>query len=55
MRSLKDKTTLYNISIIKFNNFKLRNDLRKMVLIKNAFEVLENREEQWLDSCLDKL
>ena len=65
MSNLKKETTLYNISIIKFKNFKRRNDLHNMVLIKNVLEFLfnlcnesdytENEEEQWFDTCLDKL
>jgi hypothetical protein len=63
MSNLKKETTLYNISIVKFKNFKRRNDLHNMVLIKNALEFLfnsrnesdytENEEEQWFDTCLD--
>ena len=35
---------------------KLRDGLRKMILIKNALHCHEKKEEeQWLDSCLDKL
>jgi hypothetical protein len=64
MSNLKNETTLYNISIMKFKNFKRRKTYI-IWLIKNTLDFLfnscnesdytENEEKQWLDACLDKL
>jgi len=56
---------IHKISIFKLNNSKIRNDLRKIVLLSNFINHLNDllvksnnineNEEKWLDETLNKL